>query len=104
MKLSIQPGMAVKTFSLWCLTICLYISAGCGSIDSLGLENSQITSRKVGDLSGVVVDNFDQSPIFGATVRVANLVSVTGANGNFFFQNISTGSNILSVTFEGYQP
>ncbi|MGL4780988.1 MAG: TonB-dependent receptor [Bacteroidales bacterium] len=64
-------------------------------------DNAKISN----DLTGVVVDKDDNTPIIGATIYIESLNSgtITDTNGKFLIQNIPASQIELSVRYLGYQ-
>ncbi|MGL5731652.1 MAG: carboxypeptidase-like regulatory domain-containing protein, partial [Bacteroidales bacterium] len=64
-------------------------------------DNAKISN----DLTGVVVDKDDNTPVIGATIYIESLNSgtITDTNGKFLIQNIPASQIELSVRYLGYQ-
>lgn len=97
--------------SLWvrfaCMLFCMQFLAGatdCQSgINSESLENSQISHKTIGDVSGKVVDA-DQNPVFGASVWISSRSTITNESGSFFVGGITAGSHLLTLSANGFEP
>ncbi len=65
---------------------------------------SSMTAKDTYSISGVVVDQADNKPLSGATVRIvgSSLGAVTSKNGRFFIKSVSSGEKELSVSMIGY--
>lgn len=65
---------------------------------------SSINAKDTYSISGVVVDQADNKPLSGATVRIvgSSLGAVTSKNGRFFIKSVSSGEKELSVSMIGY--
>jgi Carboxypeptidase regulatory-like domain/TonB-dependent Receptor Plug Domain len=57
------------------------------------------------NIRGVVVDKLSQSPIYGATVKVANSqkTTITDAKGIYSFSELNPGRYDIKVTYTGYK-
>ena len=58
-----------------------------------------------GNVKGVIVDEIDNTPLFGANVLLSNLGvgSSTNVNGEFTFLNMSKGEYDLEISIIGYE-
>ena len=57
------------------------------------------------NIRGVVVDKLSQSPIYGATVQIANSqkTTITDAKGIYSFSELNPGRYDIKVTYAGYK-
>lgn len=61
-------------------------------------------SQSTGSIGGSVVDAKDNSPLIGATVKLAgyNIGAVTDDNGNFIILNVDVGTYTVEASYIGY--
>ena len=65
--------------------------------------NRKTTAICKGTIKGIVIDAATEQPIAGALVQTSNRESLkTGADGNFSFQNIPAGLELLTASAQGY--
>lgn len=75
-----------------------------GSLDSSGLEDTEITVHKSASVSGVVEGDAGGTPVGGAQVWVASRLAVTDLSGAFYIDNIRAGEQTLTIQANGFAP
>jgi len=64
-----------------------------------------ILAQSVVSVKGKIVSSDFEKPLTGVSVQIknTNLIYETNAEGIFIIENLSSGSHLLQITFEGYQ-
>ena len=70
------------------------------------IANNCLFSQDKGEISGIVFDNFNKSPIQDAVVEISGINKKTGTNetGKFIFNDISSGTYSVKFSALGYVP
>ena len=55
-----------------------------------------------GDVTGIVSERLNESPIPGALVRISSASATTGADGSYEISGVAVGSRTMEVSAEGY--
>lgn len=92
-------------FGLATLAGCLCTGASeCGSIDTSTIDDAEFRYRKIGDLSGVVMNSETLALVQGAMVRVADKFDETDSTGAFAVLGLHAGTQILTIRADSFEP